>query len=476
MVKGLFMFNFLLRKSSAVLFALIFFCFASINAQDAKPTPAAEIPKGKAPIIIIPGLTGSELVNKDNEELVWFRPQRAKEDDLRLPISPNLARNRDSIVPRDIIRKVEFLKFLPEQEIYEKLINGLEKRGGYVEGKWDNPNLKGYEDTFYVFPYDWRRDNVENARLLVQQVEALKRKLRRPNLKFNIIAHSMGGLIARYAAMYGNADLPVGKPKPTWAGARNFSKVFLLGTPNEGSVQALDSLLNGFSLVGGGLNLPFVQNLSKFDVFTIPSIYQLLPHAGTLTAYDENLKPIEIDIFDAKTWETYNWDIIGDEDFPKKFSAAEQKVAKAYFLTVLSRAKRFQDALNANTSEKTPVSMYLLGGDCKDTLNSIVLLRDEKKNRWKTLFKADSFERADKTKVTSEELKKVIYAMGDGVVTKHSLAAETLMQNGASKTVLPVTSSILLCEGHTKLVTAADSQDKLFSLLLGEASETKAQK
>ncbi|MEJ7711532.1 MAG: hypothetical protein WKF84_17125 [Pyrinomonadaceae bacterium] len=64
----------------------------------------------------------------------------------------------------------------------------------------------------------------------------MKRKLNRPDLRFNIIAHSMGGLVARYAAMYGDADLPRDAEdlKPTWAGA-NINKVFMFGTPNEGS-------------------------------------------------------------------------------------------------------------------------------------------------------------------------------------------------------------------------------------------------
>jgi pimeloyl-ACP methyl ester carboxylesterase len=471
------MFNFSTRRAIIFVFVFVFSSFipfTSIQAQSPTPTPA-NIPTGKAPIIIIPGLNGSELVNSKNQEIVWFKPQRSKDDDLRLPISPILSKNRDSIEPRDIIRKVEFLKFLPELEIYQKLIDGLETRGGYTEGKWDNPTIKGYEDTFYVFPYDWRRDNVENARLLMQKIEALKRKLKRPNLKFNIIAHSMGGLIARYAAMYGNVDIPAGKLKPTWAGARNFSKIFLLGTPNEGSVEALDGLLNGFSFVGGGFNLPFVQNLSKFDVFTIPSLYQLLPHQGTLKVYDENLKPMNIDLYDVKTWETYNWNVIDDADFPKKFSAKEQKDARAYFLAVLTRAKRFHEALDANTSQKTAVPIYLIGGDCKDTLSSMLLLRDEKKNRWKAVFKAESFERANKEKVSSDELKTIMYALGDGVVTKTSLTAETLMQN-TNKTILPIVSSIFLCEGHTKLVTSPDSQDKLFGLLFGDQTETKAQK
>jgi pimeloyl-ACP methyl ester carboxylesterase len=451
-------------------FAFIFAGAASASrAQDAKSSTedkkdaaqAVEVRKGKTPIIIIPGLTGSELVNEKNQEIVWFKPQRAKEDDLRLPISPNLSKNRDSLRPKDVIREVELLRFLPEIEIYQKLIDALEKRGGYTEGKLDNPPATGYEDTFYVFPYDWRLDNVENARLLMQKIDALKRKLKRPNLKFNVIAHSMGGLIARYAAMYGNADIPRGKLRPTWAGARNFNKIFLLGTPNAGSVQALDSILNGFSFIGGGINLTFVQYLSKFDVFTIPSVYQLLPHQNAFTAYDENLKPLPIDLYDPKTWERYDWAIWEDEDFAKKFSPAEQRVAKAYFNVVLNRAKRFQEALNVNSSGKTPVTFYLMGADCKETQNAFLLLRNTKKNRWETQFKAGGFERGDGEKVTSDELKKLIYAQGDGVVTVSSLKNQTAKKSSA----LPVAEELYQCEAHNRLVTNPEIQDKLLSIL-----------
>ena len=465
------MFNLFQRIVFLFYLAFIFTGFAALaQAQDVKPPvaeekkdakPAAEIQKGKAPIIIVPGLAGSELVNGKNEEIVWFRPQRAKDDDLRLPISPNLLRNRDSLRARDIIREVEFIRFLPEIEIYQKLIDALEKRGGYTEGKWDNPAANGYEDTFYVFPYDWRYDNVENARLLMQKIDNLKRKLKRPNLKFNVIAHSMGGLIARYAAMYGNADIPRGKLNPNWAGARNFNKIFLLGTPNGGSVQALDSILNGFSFIGGGINLPFVQNLSKFDVFTIPSIYQLLPHQDSFTAYDENLKPLEIDLYNPKTWEMYDWSIWKDDAFTKKFSPSEQRAAKAYFSVVLNRAKRFQEALDANTRAKPPVSIYLMGADCKDTQTAVLLLRNAKKNRWETQFKAGAFERSNGEKVTSAELKKLLYAQGDGVVTVNSLK-----KNGAKNpSILPVASELYQCEAHNRLVTNPEIQDKLFSLL-----------
>src|SRR6185436_5951795 len=126
---------------------------------------------------------------------------------------------------------------------------------------WNTATRKDFQDTFYVFPYDWRRDNVENAQVLVRKIETLKRRLGKPNLKFNVIAHSMGGLIARYAAMYGAADLSASAPQPTWVGDKHFNKIFLLGTPNEGSIMSLNALLNGFSYVGGGLNLPFIQDI-----------------------------------------------------------------------------------------------------------------------------------------------------------------------------------------------------------------------
>lgn len=452
------------NESRVSIFSVFLFLLFSISAfGQTTTTTVAAPPTGKAPIIIIPGLTGSDLVNSKTGEQVWFKNHRSKDDDLRLPISANLVADRDSLVSRDIIRSVKFLKFLPESEIYERLINALETRGGYREAKWTTATRRDYQDTFYVFPYDWRRDNVENARLLIRRIETLKRRLGKPDLKFNVIAHSMGGLIARYAAMYGNADLPSGTPTPTWAGARHFGRVFLLGTPNEGSVSALDALLNGFSYVGGGLNLPFVQNISRFDVFTLPSSYQLLPHEGTLVAYDENLKPITIDIFDPGQWEKYNWAIWQDDDFAKKFDATEQKNAKAFFIAALARAKQFQTALDANTQAKPPVSFYLFGSDCKETPAAVLMLHDDKQNRWQTHFKADGFTRSNGEKVKDEQVKPLLFGLGDSVVTKRSLIGESFKNIG--KLVVPITAELYQCEGHTKLVTSPEVQDKLFALL-----------
>lgn len=421
---------------------------------------------GKAPIIIIPGLTGSDLYNEKTGEMVWFKPSRSKDDDIRLPISPVLSRNRDNLVPRDILRGIQIIKALPEIEIYERLIHALETRGGYKEGEWDSPRRGGDKDTFYVFPYDWRLDNVENARLLVRRVEELKRRLGKPNLKFNILAHSMGGLIARYAAMYGNVDIPAGKMAPSWAGSRHFAKVFMLGTPNGGSVSALSALLNGFSYIGGGLNLPFIQNLSRFDVFTIQSIYQLLPQDGTVRAYDEKLQPMKVDLFDPATWETYHWGIWRDDDYEKKFAPDEARNALPYFEAVLARAKQFHLALNAASPKKIPVSFYLVGGDCKETQSAFILRRRDSKDRWTTQFKPEAFTNSEGERITPERLRPLLFDIGDSVVLKRSLVLEEFSSGGTVHgPALPVTAEIFQCEGHTKLVTSTEVQEKLLVML-----------
>jgi pimeloyl-ACP methyl ester carboxylesterase len=425
----------------------------------------AQTVKGKLPVIVVPGLTGSELVNSKTKEVVWFNALRSKVDDIRLPISPDIAANHDDLIATDILRTV---KVGPVKiDGYQGLITALQERGGYTEGSWDAPAATGYQDTCYVFYYDWRRDNVENARLLVRKVEELKRKLNRPDLKFDIVAHSMGGIVARYAAMYGDVDLPAGKaaPRPTWAGARDFNEIILLGVPNEGAASAFGSLLNGFAIGGLTANLPFLQNPSKFDIFTLPAAYQLLPDVNTLQAFDENLKPVKIDLYDSQTWTKYGWGALEDKDFDKSFLPAEKAGARAYFINALDRAKHLYQALDASSSSKLRVAMDVLGGDCKDTLDSIVIYRDGKTGAWKTLFKPEAFTRSDGTRVSADELRKVMYAPGDSVVTKRSLTAATVSQRSGVASIFFPRSTSFLCEIHNRQQTNDDIQDKIIALL-----------
>lgn len=420
--------------------------------------------QGKNPVIFIPGLTGSELKVKGTGERVWYKTFKSKSEDLKLPISGNILTNHDNLIPGDILRTVK-IGIFPSIDVYEGFIKAMEMRAGYREESWETPSENGFQDSLYVFPYDWRLDNVENARLLVKRVEALKLKLKKPGLKFDIVAHSMGGIIARYAAMYGDTDLPAGnrKPVPTWAGARDFDKIVLMGTPNEGSALSLNTLVNGFTLGGLRIDLPFVQDMSKFSVFTIPSSYQLLPAPGTLKVFDEKLEPVKVDIYDPRVWSKYGWNAIEDKDFNKKFTSAERKLATAYFAMALDRAKRLHTALEASPGKSGGVAFYVVGSDCKTALDSIVVYQE--KDKWKTLFRPKAFTRADGTKVLEEDVKKVMYSPGDGIVTSRSLEATTEAQAAGVESILKSGPVKFVCEDHNKLASNEKIQDYIIKVL-----------
>lgn len=435
----------------------------------------AKTRQGKRPVIIIPGILGSELVNKDTGEVVWFDLSRSKDDDARLPVGTNLRESRDKLAPRDIIRKIEVTKVLPEIKVYQELIDTLTNYGGYTENSWDSPSEK-VEDTFFVFPYDWRRDNVESAQLLIQKIEALKTRLKRPELKFNILAHSMGGLIARYAAMYGDQDLPAGNavPKPNWGGEKHFNKIFLFGVPNEGSMLSLRRLLRGFAPIGGKANLPFVRNLTPTDLATMPSLFQLMPHAGTEKFFDEDLKPLKTDIYSIETWKKYEWSVFGDAEFKKEFPEAEAVKFEKFMSLILARAKRFHEALDVKNFRRSSLGFFLIGSDCKDTLDAAIIYKDPKKGNWITQTHTDSFKNSKDEKVESDQIKAIMLMPGDGSVTRRSQLAETLAEDKRQSTLfdsaLPLTSAFFICEDHEKLTGNLTVQNNFLTALVSEAS------
>ncbi len=272
-------------------------------------------------MIVIPGILGTELINNKTNEQVWPSAFRTSQEGL--PMSPDLASNRDDLKPGKILESINLGRVLPEIYVYKDLLDSLRNYAGYRDGDWEKPNAEDYQDTFYVFPYDWRQDNVANARELVRRIEQLKTRLQRPNLKFNVVAHSMGGLIARYAAMYGDADLPAGDGpiQPTWTGAAHISKIVMIGVPNEGSADAFATLLEGYSITEGlRRRVPLLNKLTAEDVVRTPSVFQLLPHQRAVKFLDENLKPIDIDLYDPEVWKRYEWSVIHLPDFRRRYS------------------------------------------------------------------------------------------------------------------------------------------------------------
>ncbi|NJM52188.1 MAG: hypothetical protein HC846_01625 [Blastocatellia bacterium] len=375
--------------------------------------------------------------------------------------------NRDDLVATDIVDRVKIVRFLPGISVYSDLIDFLEKKAGYRRGNWDIPLSDDYQDTYYVFAYDWRRDNVESARLLIQKIEKLKAKLKKPDIKFDVLAHSMGGLITRYAAMYGTTDLTE-TPAPNWSGAKHFEKVFLLGTPNEGSMNALETLNEGYSI-----NAPLTGRIrpgymNREVAFTIPSVYQLLPHGKSARFYDENLNPLELNIYDPATWRKYGWIITADKEYSAKLSKAKRAEADRYFELVLHRAKLFHRALNVKTVVPNSLSLYVYGSDCKNTLAGAIIRFDTEDGSWKTITESTSFKNIRGEKVPEKSVRETIFAKGDGTVALSSLLGENIsLLNGKNlffdKPLSP--NQMIICEEHTSIPSNKKIQETFTTVL-----------
>jgi pimeloyl-ACP methyl ester carboxylesterase len=462
-------------------------CGARRTPDLARIFAGAKSREGKRPVIVIPGVLGSQIVNRRTGEVVWPSAFRSSDDGLNLPTTPDLAANRDDLVASKIIETAKLARLAPEVYVYRALLWALENYAGYREADWDNPPAEGDRDTFYVFPYDWRRDNVETAREFVRRVEELKQKLGRPDLRFNIVAHSMGGLVARYAAMHGDSDLPPdgAAPRPTWAGATHINKIFMFGTPNEGSMEAFLTLTEGYSVTEGlRRRVRLLNKLSREDVLTAPAIFQLLPHAHQTSFLDENLQPLPVDLYDPETWRRYGWAAVNDPAFRESYARGETRGQEsathkntlaeldAYFAIVLSRARRFHEALDAlDVNAPAPVTLFAFGGDCEETLRAPVIMRDPKTGRDVTLTRPRSFINSSGRKFEKRETRLAMYEPGDGRVTRRSLLGQgalTTRHSPLYDSTLPVVYAAFACDLHSDLQSNKTLQDNALTLLVNE--------
>ncbi len=449
------------------------------------PAQAAKL-AGKPPIIFIPGITGSELINQKTGEKLWPELFPKDREALSLPItSTTLSENHDDIVASAVIESADLIKFIPEIGVYEALFNALENHGGYRRGNIDAPSADGDHDTYYLFAYDWRRDNVESARELAGKIAEIKRRTSRPDLRFDIIAHSMGGLIARYFAMYGDHDLiGDGRPQPDWRGAQSLGRLVLFGAPNAGSMDALRSLLHGYSITEADKpRINLFRSLGRSMIFTTPSVYQLLPRNQTAWFYDARLNPIKLDLYDVETWKRYHWSAAFHPEHIKrtldssikKFGAEEGKLEAektltgraGYLQAVLRRAADFHRALDAASAPPETLRMSLVGGDCEATLAGALIV--DVKGETRTLFYPRHIPRG----LRKEAFRKM-FIPGDGRVTRQSLFGITFdlesAENGEAVTRVmkhPPTHTLFGCEGHGDLPINPTIMDNLLTLLLG---------
>jgi len=232
------------------------------------PTPT---PTPMEPLIFIPGIAGSHLVDSTNNRELWPGVGTSHNS---LTLDPDESPNRN-IIATDVIRRVQTLFGITLQTVYAPLLEALTSRGDFREylvnnnparrtaagcdlsQKRDdpaaNPNL-------FVFAYDWRKGNKESADELKDYVGCVQKF--HPNSKVNIVAHSMGGLLARRYIL----ENP-GKVK----------KLITIASPWVGTPKGIYVLETGdgdfsFLLIWNST----LRRLARF----FPAIHELMPSQG----------------------------------------------------------------------------------------------------------------------------------------------------------------------------------------------------
>jgi pimeloyl-ACP methyl ester carboxylesterase len=443
------------------------------------PTLPAAKRTPKPPLILIPGILGSELINGKTGVRLW--PELFPKDvaALHLPIATiDFTQNCDDVVAARVIESAQLISFLPELGVYGALLEALEKYGGYRRGDIDNPAADGGQDTFYLFAYDWRRDNVESARKLAAKIANLKQRLNQPDLRFDLVAHSMGGLVARYFAMYGDRDLSAAaEPQPDWSGARHLNRLIMFGAPNAGSMDAFRSAVRGYSVTEAHKpRLRLFRALGSLMIFTAPSVYQLMPRNEAAAFFDEKPNRLPIDLYDVETWKRYGWGAgyeagllareqrslfkkLGEVDGKAEFEKMVTTRA-AYLRAVLARARAFHRALDATGDPPAELRLHLAGGDCEPTLAGALLVDG------RTLFYPGRIPRGLR-KRTFE----MMFLPGDGRVTRQSLFGLTLQPESNEPVARAMkyapAHTLFGCEAHGDLPINPTIVDNLLTLLLG---------
>ncbi len=423
------------------------------------------------PVIVIPGILGSKLRDSESGQLVWGAFEKGTTNPetpegarlIAIPMKKGaplseLTDNVHSDGALDIV-KVSLFGLPIELNAYVNILSTL-GAGGYLDESLasNGMNQIDYGDdhfTCFQFDYDWRLDNVENARRLGEFIrekrayileEYKKRGIQRDNVKFDIVAHSMGGLLTRYYLRYGEEGLPSdgSLPELTWVGAEYVEKAIIIGTPSAGAIGSIETLVNGRDIG------PFLPKYEAAIIGTFPSLYQQLPRTRHNAVRDQNRA--NVNLADPATWELFEWSLLDPEQdrvlqwlLPDVPDASERRaIALDHLTKSLERGIQFQEALDVPAAPPANLRIYLIAGDAIPTGAGITVSE-------------------------TGEIAITNYTPGDGTVTRASaLMDERVGGQWALHLVSPVKWSnvMFLFNDHLGLTKSPAFSDNVLYLLL----------
>jgi hypothetical protein len=211
-------------------------------------------------VVVLPGIMGSELVEAATGKPLWglanagwYREAWFSGASLEaLEVRPEERAGRTGRVVAT--RLLEFPAFAP-------LLRGFEPYTALTESVRATAT---HPDAVLAYPYDWRLAVAHNASQLAAAADDHLRQWRRhphgsTTARLVLVAHSMGGLVARYFT-------------EILGGSAEVRATVTLGTPLRGSAKALQILGSG-----RGAPLPLPLRRLRRLVSGMPGLHDLLP-------------------------------------------------------------------------------------------------------------------------------------------------------------------------------------------------------
>lgn len=342
------------------------------------------------PVIVIHGLLGAKLSDQKGS-VIWgkFSPAQIAVGknfrELAHPMKKGvpIPELKNDIHASGLLEQseVQILGLQFSLDSYDILLNALKRNGYAPEAKRLFPDK--HFPSLFVFYYDWRRDISENAAVLDRFIKEKKKLLQNQyhamygteqeyDIQFDLVGHSMGGLVARYYLRYGGKILPDQAQElqpPDWSGAKHVDKIVIIGTPNAGYADTLLELKNGLRLISGSPAYPPAL------LGTFLSYYEMLPAPEQKIVREKETRRA-VDLYDINTWLKYQWGLADPEqdDWLKrilpdaKTKEERRAIALDHLKKALIKAKLFRMALSFPADHCPPdVSLWLIAGNAVRT-------------------------------------------------------------------------------------------------------------